>query len=131
MIWIALVLCTSILIAQIIDDAHGDQNKVMDVKRLTLAAVIQSLLMWWPFQLYPWRSLSMMFGFHFMFFDYIIAYVLYRNKITESKAAKNWFSYLGSGPIDMLWKHWHPGWRLASRLAVFVIALAIFFFLTI
>jgi hypothetical protein len=129
MIWIGLVLCTSILIAQIIDDAFGDKNKVTDVKRLTVAAVIQSLLMWWLMKFYPWRSLSMMFGFHFMFFDYIIAYVLYKNTITESEEAKHWFSYLGSNPIDMLWKHWHPGWRLASRVAVFLIALTIYFLL--
>jgi len=129
MIW-AIVFGTSIpLWVQIFNDARGERRKAND---LIVLIPLAGIIVWLGHikAHYHWiGNLALTWAWHFMFFDYLINIALVLFGKREFVAQKKWWTYLGSGPIDMLWKHWD--WRLRLGIRVANLIICIFIFLTL
>lgn len=68
-------------------------------------------------------------SFHWLAFDYSIAYLLIAGGIVEPRNAENWFTYLGStSATDKLrfWRNMNPWLRFAIRVVVLATAIIIY-----
>lgn len=73
-------------------------------------------------------SIVMCGAIHFLFFDYIVAYVLMKNRVIDH-VYNRWWSVLGSKGFDNFdwWKGKSWQVRMAIKVAVFIIACLIYF----
>ena len=114
------ILCSIPMWIQLINDARGETRKINDLLVLIPLAIGLSIAgdYWWPH--YHWYStLPLMWGYQMMFFDYLENWALYKNKI--GTRSKEWFTYLGNGTIDSIWKDWNPHLRYWIRFSIFFI----------
>lgn len=115
------------------NDRRGDLNKFEDgIWRVTIAAVASIIVKHSALGFLAAFNLSM--AIHFMFFDYIIAYILIKNGTLEPpRGVKyHWFSYTAkSGVIDNLkfWRNMNPWLKLGIRVAYFIISITLFIIL--
>lgn len=123
---IVYTLMADLLVIQLVDDRDGERRKKSDVIVLSILAAIQSLLIHYYLHIEWYRTIAAAFAWHFLLFDYIVVVLLVKNKVIRADA--KWFTYMGHGTIDSvkLWRD-HPYFRLIVRVAVFVIANAIYF----
>lgn len=73
-------------------------------------------------------SIFMCGAIHFLFFDYIVAYILIKNRVIDH-VYNRWWSVLGSKGFDNFdwWKGKSWQVRMAIKIAVFIIACVIYF----
>jgi len=99
---------------------------------LSIAAIAISMGLWWSLDIYFLRTLALMSGLHFMFFDYLINIILYRNKVIERPGAEKWLTYMGdTSKIDRwsFWRDMNPWMRLYLKFVVLNASLIIFLYL--
>lgn len=122
MIWGALICCIPLGIHILNDRKKGDRKKTNDIIVLTIVAVALALVIRWLFDKSYTQSLSLMFGIHFLVFDYWIVYELRKSGVIRADAKI--FEYTGSGKIDQIWAKVHPVIRIAVRALVFLVAVS-------
>jgi hypothetical protein len=109
------------------NDRYGDLNKGWDVVVRINLLVIEAGIPHFAFDKTFFVCLMLSTAVFFLLFDYLITYVLIRNKVIEVPGA-HWFSYTGKkGWFDNLgwWKR--SAWiRLGIKLAYFIISLILF-----
>lgn len=117
------------LISEVWNDRNGDLHKGADIivraALLIIEAFILHLNLHKPFI----DSLILSTAFFFLLFDYLIAYVLIRNKVIEPRIGYTWFNYQAkSGVVDNIpfWKRLNPWVKLGVRVVVFITAILIF-----
>lgn len=125
------VLCSA-LIHELANDAHGDNNKKMDVFVRGIICIASGTFVWIAgvyHLIYDhglWQSILMAIAIFIMFFDYMIAYILIKNKVIVG----HWFTYMGisSGVVDRYkpWSSIPPIIKLVIRAAIFFTSLAIY-----
>lgn len=111
------------LVVELLNDAKGDYNKRIDVVIRLLLSVAVGIFTHFIAGKNILAGINLAIGIHFMFFDYAINYILYRNGVITSPA---WFSYLGrSSKVDKikLWKSIGPYGRLFVKLFYFLISI--------
>lgn len=126
------------LIWEILNDKNGDDHntrgllarfnipsKKVDVIVRILLAIILSVCNNYLVDMPIWKSIFLCGAIHFLFFDYIIAYILIKKGIIKG----HWYSYMGSKGIDNVksWKNVHPHVKLIFRLVLFIISFYIYF----
>jgi hypothetical protein len=112
---------------EVYQDRHGDLNKSDDVAWRVFLIVIEALAVTAITHKPLIVSLLLSSAVFFLTFDYLVTYVLIRNKVIEVPGA-HWFSYTGKkGWFDNL-KLWRfsPWIRLGIKLAYFTISLILF-----
>ena len=116
---IIAILCALPLVIHIWNDSRGDRKKGNDIIVLSVLAGLMAygfkhLHVEWH------KTLPVMFGWHFLIFDYWIVKRLVKNKFINPNS--DWFSYLGqSSWVDNIpfWRGMHPAGRFVIREAVF------------
>jgi hypothetical protein len=120
-----LFLCVPTL-WELWNDRKGDFNKQADVYiRVGLMAGGA-----FPIHGFSWFEFASGFflsaAIFFMFFDYLINIILYRNNVINYA---NWFSYTGkSGVVDNIpfWKKLNPWLKFSIRLVTLITAIIIY-----
>jgi hypothetical protein len=109
------------------NDKFGDTNKSYDVAMRTLLLIAEALLLRLVLHKPFFVCLMLSTAVFFLFFDYLVTYVLIRNKVIEVPGA-HWFSYTAKrGWFDNLgWWKSNPLIRLGIKLAYFIISLILF-----
>lgn len=108
------------------NDRKGDYNKGRGVIIRCLLFIVCALVVHYLTKHKLIVTFNLAAAIHFMFFDYAINYILYRNKII---ASPYWFSYTGkSGVIDNIkgWKHLNPWLKLIIRVLYLSVALFLY-----
>lgn len=102
-------------------------SKKIDIGARVIIMTIAALATWAAGLANPVIAFGMSGAIHFLFFDYIIVYILIQNNIISATA--KWYDYLGAKGFDNYewWrtKAWY--WRMAIKIAVFVIVCIIYF----
>lgn len=121
------------LIWEIYNDRNGDahqtrgffkrwnlSSKKVDVIGRIILALLLSFLNYIINRVAIGKSIFLCGAIHFLFFDYIIAYILIQKRIIKG----HWYSYMGSKGIDNFhtWKQISPNIRFLIRLIIFIIA---------
>lgn len=123
---VAILILFVPLVVELINDRRGDFNKSVDVVIRLINAITVGIFAYLIADKNILLAANLAIGIHFMFFDYAINYILYRNKII---ASPYWFSYTGkSGVIDNIkgWKHLNPWLKLFIRILYLAIALFLY-----
>ena len=118
------------LLWEVWNDRHGDLNKAKDVPIRGLLIIIEAALLNYFFHKPIITSLLLSTAIFFLLFDYLVTYVLIRNKVIEPRigGSYSWFTYTGKkGLFDtMNWWKFSPWIRLGIKLAYFFVALVLF-----
>lgn len=133
-------LLASPLVWEVLNDKDGDAHitrarvfepyqllsKKIDVYVRVVLIAAAAGFNYWINDVSVSRSVALALAIHFMFFDYVIAFVLIEREIIGGQ----WFTYMGSKGIDNIyrWRTMDPRVRLLVRVLVFAGAL-IFYFL--
>lgn len=107
------------------NDKFGDTNKSYDVAMRTLLLIAESLFIRLIIHKPFLTCLLLSTAIFFMFFDYLVAYVLIRNKVIEGS---HWFTYTAKKGLfdNMKWWKFSPWIRLGIKLAYFFVSLVLF-----
>lgn len=115
------------LIWEVWNDKDGDFNKGNDIFVRLFLFLMEAMAL---VLITPWHFVAcfmLSIAINFLTFDYIIAYVLIRNKVVEVPGA-HWFSYMGkSGVVDNLkfWRGLNPWVKLLVRVGYFTLAITL------
>lgn len=123
---LAFILLFSPLVWELITDANGDYDKKADVLIRGVIAALASILAYVLTDRNILAAFNLSVALHFMFFDYMIAIVLYNNGVIHDA---RWFSKLGkSGVIDRLtfWVKAGKWGRFLIRFCYLAIALFLY-----
>lgn len=112
-------------------DRNGDLNKSADVVIRVILLVIEGVILRLIFNKPFVDSLLLSTAIFFFFFDYLVAYVLIRNKVIEPRRGTTytWWTYTAKkGVFDNLkfWRNMKPTTKFFVRLGVLVLATLIF-----
>jgi hypothetical protein len=134
-----LLLLTSPYIWEVINDKDGDAHisrgpiKILSKKvdvyaRIAIAAFASSINWFWNGTNFG-ASLFLSGAFHFLFFDYTIAYVLIQKRIVDWRY-NHWFSFMGTkSKTDEVMVKMDPVSRLILRLLIFALAVTVYVFI--
>ena len=109
-------------------DRHGENRtgKTKDTLWLIIAILALSLAVLWLFDTNPLKTLALVLGWRILLFDYLVTWLLIRNKVIEDPDAR-WWSYTGkTARFDKLVAKIPWRWRLVIRIVLFGSALAFF-----
>jgi hypothetical protein len=109
------------------NDRNGDFNKSEDVFIRLALLCFEAVVLFMAFDKPLIDSLLFSTAVFFAFFDYLVAYLLIKNSIVETK--QSWFEYLGkSSYMDKtpLWRKAGPWGRFFIKLVVLLAAVIIF-----
>lgn len=113
------------------NDRHGDLNKAFDVFIRVLLFTAEGVALHFIFHKPLQDCIILSASVFFLTFDYLIAYVLIRNKVVEPRRGTTytWFVYTAKkGAVDNIhfWKRMNPWVKLGVRVVVFIAAILIF-----
>lgn len=134
---LSIILLCGPLIFELADDAHGDQNKGMDVSIRIAIGLLASFVAWFTDGRSFLAAFNLSMAIHWMFFDYLLNWILHSSGFYGYKAWNNCrsrfvliISHVGkSGVIDNLkfWKEMNPYVKLGIRVAYFIVAVTLYF----
>lgn len=109
------------------NDRHGDLNKSTDVYIRIVLLWVEAFVLKFIFHKPSWAAFILSSAIFFMFFDYLVTYVLIRNKVIEVPGA-HWFTYTAKGGLfdNMEWWKFSPWIRFGVKLAYFFVSLVLF-----
>jgi hypothetical protein len=94
------------LIRELLDDRTGDPDKKFDVIWRILFIVCEGLILSWiPGKSFV-ESLLLSSAIFFFGFDYLVHWIMIRNKVIELPKGETWFSYVGKSSAFDRWKPW-------------------------
>jgi hypothetical protein len=114
------------LVWESFDDSKGDHNKAQDVFLRCMIGLVAALVNFFLIGKPILDSFILSMAIHFMFFDYLINIILYKNDVIDYA---NWFSHTGKkGVIDNVpfWKNMNPWTKLYVRVGVLIAAIVIY-----
>jgi hypothetical protein len=113
------------------NDRKGDKDKRKDTFVRALLGALSAFINHITGTAHFWIALNMAAATFTMFFDYLINFILLRNKTVEEPAGKNyhWFTYMGKrGDVDNIpfWRNMNPWVRFYIRVGYFLASLFIY-----
>jgi hypothetical protein len=121
-------------ILEVFNDRHGDLNKSQDLILRIVLLLAEAVALHFIFHKPIFDCLLVSTAFFFLCFDYLVTYVLIKNKVIEPRigGGHTWFSYTGKkGFFDNIraWRNLNPWGKLAVKVSFFVLSILICFWL--
>jgi hypothetical protein len=125
---VSILTLFSPLLWELYNDLNGEtvEEKMNDVLWRLLLTAVAALTNFFLIGKPILDSFILSMAIHFMFFDYLINIILYKNNVIDYA---NWFSHTGKkGVIDNIgfWKKMNPWTKLLVRVGVLVMSILIY-----
>jgi len=94
--WLILFLCLVPTLVEAYLDRNGENRtgKTKDTLWLIASSLLFALICY-LFKYNPIAVLALILGWRILVFNYLVNYLLYKNKVTEKPEARKWWSYSG------------------------------------
>ena len=124
--WIILFVYLIPTLFEAFQDRNGEtkKDKRKDLLWLVVAGAVIVWLAWLVLDKSPVRSAFMIIGWRVLVFDYLVQYILIKNKVIVG----HWFTYTGkTARWDRIISRVHPVARFVIRLSVFALAVLYYY----